>query len=841
MAHSRTTPAAHDSHVFTDIGSDGELVSYEHRIGASMTATARTSNSKPKKTIDELIAAGVLPERPRKKTFEEIVELGLAEKYPPLPADAPDELRNAPSVEEFFGPSVIFECDKQEWRDQCNKILADRKAAKHARREEKRAKKEQKKADNQVLGLEREEHADVEDSERSSRGKQLAEMKSRERVTFFVLSCIPDNVHVTVPHWLGQALANQLKMLCTLVSESKTQDAGASSSVWAEGMYAWVTVLFKTRAWTKKGRQTSPDLSIAPGYIASDSRPPPSGVCYIAALPVELLFAIVKIYAEAYPPIPGVNASRHADFLHNSVITREIEEPQWLRDRKGSIGWILLRQVCRSWEDAIAGMHSLWADEIGALPKGLDGMLSKTGEHRSIYLRLYGSSYRGDPEGVLTRMLTYHSSYFPRISSILYTETRRNARVTDSLYNFLAQGHFPALETVHIFANEARWNLASHRAVPQLPTPSLRRLGLTNVTCFTAATALTSLELTAPLEHPADGRPWLLRASHLRDMLTRYCNSLVNLRIGMIMSHLDNSFEDQPRIVFPRLKHLSYFDHSTRNPEAHPIVLFTWIRYTLMTHVTINLELSSESPGFDIVWILLAVVNAGSQHPTAISIRKLASSDPPDMTSLQFRCHRASPASTHEVYPYTSAEWAERFLTLKFHIEGAPTSDTSVMTSMSVMSAFVLATNPDFVRALRLDDLSFAESQLLLSTFRSVDSLALACDCMEEEIGFLCNRNDDGTLRLPQLRALSLSFGPQSTLEPISTSDLVKKLGTRVGVTQFPFGAVHDLPATRITHLRVDEWVVVDADEEGYESWVEDLRTVVDNVDWSPTVVGGEE
>ncbi|VDB96824.1 unnamed protein product [Peniophora sp. CBMAI 1063] len=104
-----------------------------------MSAQAPTSRARKHKTKDELIAEGILPPRPIRKTYEQLLELGICPRYPDIPPEAPEEYHNAPDLDALVMPGMIYRREMSEWRDTCAGILHERKKTKALERAERRA------------------------------------------------------------------------------------------------------------------------------------------------------------------------------------------------------------------------------------------------------------------------------------------------------------------------------------------------------------------------------------------------------------------------------------------------------------------------------------------------------------------------------------------------------------------------------------------------------------------------------------------------------------------------------------------------------------------------------
>lgn len=119
----------------------------------AMTAVVRPETGKKKTTVEGLIADGILPEKPKKRTWAELVEDGTVARLIErgiVPrcvleddSNEPEWMRAIPTLEEEFIPDRQHEEDTNEWRLECARIIQARKAArkdeKHARKEEKHA------------------------------------------------------------------------------------------------------------------------------------------------------------------------------------------------------------------------------------------------------------------------------------------------------------------------------------------------------------------------------------------------------------------------------------------------------------------------------------------------------------------------------------------------------------------------------------------------------------------------------------------------------------------------------------------------------------------------------
>ncbi|KZV59423.1 hypothetical protein PENSPDRAFT_672362, partial [Peniophora sp. CONT] len=229
----------------------------------------------------------------------------------------------------------------------------------------------------------------------------------------------------------------------------------------------------------------------------------------------------------------------------------------------------------RSWRCALFALPHLWARHIGALPKSLDEMLERSGPTLPITLRIYSASFRGDPTLVWRRLRDDYPHLRVRISAIHYTETRVNELFDNGSYIFLQQGSLPRLEAINIVANETHWDEEDSRyEVPRFETPSLQRLVLTNVTCSTSSTALTVLNLTVK-ECPVAPSPWLIDATHLREMFRICCTSLLDLHLNIIFLHFDDTYAGHERIHFLALERMRYFDPVFFSSDQQPVVLLS--------------------------------------------------------------------------------------------------------------------------------------------------------------------------------------------------------------------------------------------------------------------------
>lgn len=78
--------------------------------------------------VSAYVERGVLPAKPRKKTYDELVDAGRASATPELPPEVPEWVRNTPSLEEVCMPEIALREDLAQWQYECVNILARRQS-----------------------------------------------------------------------------------------------------------------------------------------------------------------------------------------------------------------------------------------------------------------------------------------------------------------------------------------------------------------------------------------------------------------------------------------------------------------------------------------------------------------------------------------------------------------------------------------------------------------------------------------------------------------------------------------------------------------------------------------
>ncbi|KZV60213.1 hypothetical protein PENSPDRAFT_659712 [Peniophora sp. CONT] len=290
---------------------------------------------------------------------------------------------------------------------------------------------------------------------------------------------------------------------------------------------------------------------------SSDTLPP-----FIFILPLELLSLIVEAVAECEPPrCPVSNLERER--VDRKRIVRTLWDPV-SAVQGGSLGWLRLAHVCRSWRHHICeDMPLLWAQHIGCFSHSgaIEEMLRRAGE--GIPLSVQSRPEAHDPERTCPPWSLVDSSV-PSWSHSRFTSFK--ARI----------------QSVHVidFWNTGGENRDSLASILN-DLPELRSLEVYYLHLYNDLKHLNEDELAKA------GAPVIL-APHLRTV--RFANCFIpwttpgvtHLSIALDYAEIPgNVFVDMLGLIAPNIEALE-FDSAVPFryfEQAHPVYAFPKLRY----------------------------------------------------------------------------------------------------------------------------------------------------------------------------------------------------------------------------------------------------------------------
>lgn len=102
----------------------------------------------------------------------------------------------------------------------------------------------------------------------------------------------------------------------------------------------------------------------------------------IARLPREILLSVFSLVAEMQPPHLRIHPHDidWSDFISEDSESIPLEGADNSQSLPPSLGWIVLSHVSRSWRSVCLTSPSLWAQNIGRLPKSTPTVIERTGD-----------------------------------------------------------------------------------------------------------------------------------------------------------------------------------------------------------------------------------------------------------------------------------------------------------------------------------------------------------------------------------------------------------------------------------------------------------------------------
>lgn len=234
----------------------------------------------------------------------------------------------------------------------------------------------------------------------------------------------------------------------------------------------------------------------------------------IMILPDDILSLIFEFLCSVDPPRPPGRLNRHSD-NEQPAFSYKLEENLWGGcDISGSLGWYTVTHVCRRWRNHTLRQTRLWAMHIGLLPRALETVLSRCGNHRPLKLQIKKAvrSHRDHDTPAAWEILARlhednaHSFNMSRIRSIHVVDTDYFSTLENPSREFLAhelaEVEEVCLQGVTGCAYHSEWHETPtstleewHTSHPALLSPRLHTLYLENTFIPFTANNLTRLSL----------------------------------------------------------------------------------------------------------------------------------------------------------------------------------------------------------------------------------------------------------------------------------------------------------------------------------------------------------
>ncbi|KZV62513.1 hypothetical protein PENSPDRAFT_739305 [Peniophora sp. CONT] len=280
----------------------------------------------------------------------------------------------------------------------------------------------------------------------------------------------------------------------------------------------------------------------------------------ICRLPPEIISEIfdrVAVEEQPYPPVDKLKKKgSEKEHEHGLLSDRLAAKRYWEQAfHPGSLGWIRLTHVCRSWRELLLGRKTLWAGALGRLPSADTELLQRSGNHAPLFVSAARTRFHTCKATTIVPLLANLPSS-DRLSSLRLIEMHRSPKLIRSV-EALCSRRWENLQILEI--NFLSTRIPTRQTLMStLVAPSLRIARFEGYFIPFISTSLVQLSLNCSIN---GDNAMSVTTMGLMDLLRATASTLQDLEL---IHTLSDDFEEEAKstseVTLPQLQRLRFAD-----------------------------------------------------------------------------------------------------------------------------------------------------------------------------------------------------------------------------------------------------------------------------------------